>query len=259
MNNLIKKITSTFIILLTVMVNAQRKDTLCIRPENLVFKNIKTGNTSYVVYNKKTKESPSERITLIKINVASITHNNTPAIAILQQWDRDTILHTSKTIFKLSDFSTLDQKSYWKRLGYASDFNFETKSINYEGKIPDSVKVKSFEIFDKSFEKYNLNWHSDLVIFTLLPYKENRTFKINFYDPGFGKPEEVFYAITNVESLLNPYGKKVKCWVMEHKIGLKNDYQKFWISQESNEIVKEEDYFNGSYRYKLKVMFSEFD
>ncbi len=75
------------------------------------------------------------------------------------------------------------------------------------------------EGFRESFKKYNLNWHSDLIVFTLLPYKENRVFKINFYDPGFGKPQEVFYSVVGTDVLTSSSGKKVKCWVMEERSG----------------------------------------
>jgi uncharacterized protein len=51
---------------------------------------------------------------------------------------------------------------------------------------------------------------------------------------------------------------KEKCWVMEERSGdEKKEYQRFWISQETKDVVKEEDFFNGGYRYKLKFAFSE--
>lgn len=237
---------------------AQKSDTLVIKPEHLGLKDLRKGKSTYIVYNKKSKEGPSERIVLVKINVESVTHHGKPAISVTQQWDRDTVTHAAITLFNPSDFSTISHNSFWKRLGYTSKFDFETRKVSFEGKVPDSIKTKSIQEFNDSFKKFNLNWHSDLVIFPLLPYRENRVFKINFYDPGFGKAQEVFYSVTGNETLTSSSGEKIDCWTLVNKITTPvNGYQKFWISKKSQEVLKEEDSFNNQYRYKLKFAVSE--
>lgn len=237
---------------------AQKSDTLLIKPEHLNIKGLKKGKSTYIVYNKKSKEAPAERIVLVKINVESKTQNGKPVISVVQQWDRDTAVHSAVTLFNSTDFSTLMHNSWWKRLGYTSKFDFETKEVSFEGKVADSVKAKSNSDFQKSFEHYNLNWHSDLVIFPMLPYKENRVFKINFYDPGFGAAEPVLYRVTGSDRLTNSAAEKVDCWTLEHQFDKPfKGYQKFWISKKSKEVLKEEDSFNGGYRYKLKFAVSE--
>lgn len=164
----------------------------------------------------------------------------------------------ASTLLNAIDFSTLQHNFYWKRLGYSSKYDFETKNVSFEGNVSDSARTKSIADFNNSFNNYNLNWHSDLIIFPLLPYKENRTFKINFYDPGFGQPRDVFYTVTGIETLLSSAGEKVNCWTLEHKLtGGAVGYQKFWISNKTNEVIKEEDLFNGRYRYKIKLIVSE--
>jgi len=236
---------------------AQKYDTLTIKPADLRIKDLKKGKSTYIVYNKKTKESPSERITLVKINVESKTYNNKPAVVITQQWDRDTIMHSAYTILNANDFSAIEHDYYWKRLGYSVKFDFDAKKISFDTNTPDSVKSKSIEDFNESFSKYNLNWHSDLIVFSVLPYKENRVFKINFYDPGFGKAEENFYEITGTDFLANSTGEKIECWVMKLTFTSSVGYQKFWVSKKDTQVLKEEDFFNNSYRYKLKSEVSE--
>jgi hypothetical protein len=243
---------------------AQAKtDTLVVQSKNLDLKNIRTGNHTYVVYSKKTKQGPSERAVLVKINTEFKTHNNKPALAITQQWDLDTVVHSAYTVLNVKDFSTLFHTTYWKRLGYAANFDFETKKVSFTGSVPDSVKLKSMKDFDESFNKYNLNWHSDLVIFPLLPFKENRTFKINFYDPGFGGAEQVSYSVSGSDFLMNSSGEKIECWVLEHKVILTGDVagaQRFWISKKTKEVLKEEDELGKrGFRYKLKLGVSEND
>ncbi|MBI3481375.1 MAG: hypothetical protein HY015_00065 [Bacteroidetes bacterium] len=251
-------VTVLFMSIASFYLKAQKNDTLVIRPEHLGIKDLTIGRSTYIIYSKKSKESPAERTVLVKINVESIAHNGKPAISVTQQWDRDTITHAAVTLFNRTDFSTISHNSFWKRLGYTSKFDFETKKVSFEGKVIDSIKNKITSDFNDSFKKYNLNWHSDLVIFSLLPYKENRVFKINFYDPGFGKAQEVFYSVTGSDFLSGSSGEKIDCWTLINKITTPvNGYQKFWISKKTKEVLKEEDSFNGQYRYKLKFAVSE--
>jgi hypothetical protein len=141
-------------------------------------------------------------------------------------------------------------------LPYSSKFDFAARKVSFDGTISDSSMGKIQEAFNESFEQYNLNWHSDLFIFTILPFKENRSFKINFYDPGFGKPQEVVYDITGSERLSTYSGNKIDCWLMECKHAGK-DYQRFWIDKKNKVVVKEEDVFNSRYRYKIKLEVGE--
>jgi hypothetical protein len=96
------------------------------------------------------------------------------------------------------------------------------------------------------------------VIFPLLPYKENRVFKINFYDPP-SEPKEVYYTVIGSDYLTNSLGEKISCWVLEFEVPKRygGGYQHFWISKKDRELLKEEDRFGNRFRYKLKLNVSE--
>ena len=238
---------------------SQKRDTITIAGSNLNKSAVKYGKISYLVYNKKTKESPATGFYVASMDVASITYNGQPAIAINQKWDaRDTIAHTAYTVLKSTDLSTLLHETYWMRMPFTTKFDFVAHKVSFDGIIPDSMRIAIVADFNKSFDEYNLNWHSDLFIFTVLPYKENRSFKINFYDPGVGKSKEVIYDITGSELLSTYSGKKLDCWVMQYKYP-GNDYQRFWIDKKNKVVVKEEDFFGGKYRFKIKMEVSEND
>ncbi|MBI1341490.1 MAG: hypothetical protein GC171_01015 [Terrimonas sp.] len=234
--------------------DAQKKDTLTISAANLRFDGIKYGKASYLVYNKKTKDSPAEGMYMVNITVAPFRYKQQPAIEISQQWDgRDTIVHRAYTVLNKTDFSTLLHQTSWKVLGYTTTFDFDIRKVSFDGKVADSNKLKIVSDFDASFANYNLNWHSDLFIFTRLPYKANRSFRINFFDPGFGKPTEEIYSVIGSDVLLTTSGKKIICWVMERKGKTTGSYQKFWVDKKSRLVLKEEDLFNSRYRFKLKL------
>lgn len=244
---------------LVVTLNAfgQRADTVFIGKQNLQLKNLRTGNSTYIVYSKKTATSPAERITLVKINVASTVVGGKHGYAITQQWDSgDAVSHTSSTLHDAEDFSTVTHETWWKRLDYSAKFDFTARKVEFKGAIDDAAKAKIVEDFNQSFEHYNLCWHSDLIIFPLLPYKDGRTFIVNFYDPGFGRAKNATYTVTGSESLVGSDGSKIGCWIMEHKSDLPSGgsaTQRFWISKRTHEVLKEEDQTPGGYRYKMKI------
>ncbi len=245
---------SIFFLLLCKYADAQNQDTININASTIRTSDIKYGKASYLVYNKKTKESPAEGLYLVNIDVEPIQYKHQPAIAITQEWDgRDTILHRAYTVLNTSDFSTRLHHTSWKGLGYSSSFDFDDRKVSFEGVIADSNKTKMIADFNAAFASYNLNWHSDLFIFTRLPYRANRSFRINFFDPGFGKPTEEIYSVTGSDALLTTAGKKINCWVMERKGKPAGSYQKFWIDKKSRLVLKEEDLFNSRYRFKLKL------
>lgn len=238
--------------------NAQQKDTVTISAANLRFDNIKYGKSSYLVYNKRTKEGPAQGIYVVNIRVAPIVYKQQPAIEITQQWDgRDTIIHRAYTVLSKKDFSTRLHQTSWKALAYSTIFDFDNHRVSFDGIIGDSAKHKIVSDFDESFSSYNLNWHADLFIFTRLPYHTNRCFRVNFFDPGSGRPSEEIYSVIGSDILLTTAGKKVSCWVMKREGKPAGNYQKFWIDKKSKLVLKEEDLFNNRYRFKLKLEISE--
>ena len=250
-------LTLFFLLLLTISSFAKSIDTIHITPQNIDMKALQTGNYSYILYTKQTKESPAQRITLVKIDVESKLYHNRPAFIVTQEWDRDTIWHAAYSVFDAKDFSSILHDTYWKSLGYSIKYDFEAKTVefkNHNKEVPDSIKSGIIKDFNGSFERYNLNWHADLLVYQLLPYKENRTFAINYYDPGFGKAEDVMYTVTGSDLLTDQDGKKVDCWVLNNiDTSHPNTYERFWISKKTKEVLKEEDFTPAGYRYKIKL------
>ena len=252
-----KQVCAVLLLLTTVGASAQDANTVFVGKQTLQLKNLRTGNSAYIVYFKKTPTSPAERLTLVKISVESTTVKGTRVFAITQQWESgDEVVHTAKTLHDANDFSTVFHEMWWKRLGYSATFDFNTKQVDFKGPIDDAAKAKIVEDFTNSFENYNLCWHSDLVIFPLLPYENGRTLVVNFYDPGFGKAQSATYKVTGSESLIGSDGNRIDCWKLEHKFDVPSGgsgIQRFWISKRGHEVLKEEDQTPSGYRYKLKI------
>ena len=251
------------LLLFTLNSQGQKTDTVFIQKQDLDLKHLRTGDSTYILYFKKTAEGPAERMTLVKINVAPTVINGKKAFAITQQWDAgDAVAHTSYTVHDAEDFSTLRHEIRWERNevwrrpnAFSAKFDFMAKQVSFEEGVDEARKSQIVKDFNDSFDSYNLCWHSDLAIFPLFPYENGRTFKVNFYDPGASKAQIVEYVVTGGEMLNGSGGEKIDCWVMEHKFqsGNGDGRQRFWISKKTREVLKEEDQYPGGFRYKMKI------
>lgn len=252
-----------FLLTLTISGFGQSPDTLWVQGKDLNLKALQLGDYDYVMYFKKAKDSVAKRFYLIKMSVESKSYHNRPAYIINQKWDHDSVAHISYSVFDAKDFSTLYHDTYWKQLGFAMVFDFENKKVDFRmvdsgaKMIADSDRVGVTKDFDESFAKYNLNWHEDLIIYSLLPYKDRRTFAINFFDPGSGPSQVAMYTVIGSDNLVGRGGEKIDCWMLnryhDNAVPTKG-YQRFWIDKKSNEVLKEEDYMGAKgYRYKFKL------
>lgn len=224
---------------------------------------LQTGNSTYLVYLKKTVDGPAEGLTLVKIRIDPTTLENRKAYRIRQRWYKENALfHTSETIHDAADFSTLKHDYWWKlpdKRELLGNFDFIRKQASVDGGFDDKTKARILADFEKSFDNYNLSWHSDLSVFTLFPYKTGRVFRVNFYDPGASPVMIAEYRVTGVESLTRSDGKSVECWVMEYTSAQPNgekSIQRFWVSKSTREVLKEEDSFPNGLRYKFKLAIS---
>lgn len=245
---------------------AQNKpEIINIQAKDLDLKSVKPGNYSYLVYTKKTKESGAENLSLVNIKVEAKQHNGKSVFAITQSWENaEAPYHKAYTILSATDASTLYHETFWKQTGINLKFDFETKKVEMEGEPTEALKPRFEQFktmtqtgFEKSFAAYNLNWHSDLIVFQMFPYKENRTFRVNFYDPGAAEPQFADYTVTGSDTIKDSSGEKIDCWTMEFRSEKFKSVQKFWISKKTKEILKEEDSFNNTYRFKIKLKTTE--
>ncbi|GGD71094.1 hypothetical protein GCM10011514_38990 [Emticicia aquatilis] len=239
-----------------------QQDTIEVNSKNLKINDIHFGNSTYIIYSKNGENKPAQRNTLVKVNVSKQNHNGREAIAINQVWEAaDTTEHRAFSLLRANDLSTIQHDYWWKRTGQKISLDFEKRTANLEGKFNDTQKEKFMKDFNIATESGNfLNWHCDMVIFPLLPFKENAVFKIRFHDPGIKTPTNEIYTIIKSETLKGLGDEKIDCWVMEYALpkGM-NGYQRYWIAKKTREFIKEEDKVNNFYRIKLRMIVSETD
>lgn len=245
-------------IFLAVSTMAQR-DTVKITPDLVNTSVLKKGTNRYLVYFKLGKDSSRTNYQLWTRTIDHINYQGKQAIAVTQEWeDNSKLIHKVYSVCDAKTFAPLFQESDW--VGRTnSKFNFLKK----EGYIKDSLltdsdtsksKKDALQAFRKAQNEFVLNWHLDLEVFPILPYKEGRTFLINYYDPGFSAPAIQAYTVSGSGTLIGYDDQPIDCWLLTH--ASPNNNETFWISKKTREVLKLEQQYGQLYRYKIKLGFS---
>lgn len=249
---------------------AQNLDTLQITPEHINTKVQKEGTSRYLVYFKMGKTATRTQTQFWTRKIARIDYQGKPAIEITQEWeDKDSIMHTVKSISDAKTMQPLYHKTWWKVQRRAATtktvslttVDFLARTVEHNDKLlsdADTTKQARaiWEGYKSSINKYYLNWHLDLEIFPLLPYSQGVTLIIPFYDPGTASNfQKVAYTVTGSAQISGYDNQKIDCWLLVHEE--KGNKEVFWISKKTKEVLKLEQEINGSfYRYKIKLGFS---
>lgn len=256
---------TSFLMLVSVFmcfnsVAQSKTDTILIDAGKVNTKVLKPSVNRYLVYFKMGKDSARSRAQFWTRNIAYADYQGKEAIIITQEWeDRDTIVHKVISVCDKRTFAPLYHQSWWKQSG-TGEFDFMNRSASLNGiSLTDADTARNrkgpWEAFKKAMDQYVLNWHLDLEVFPILPYKEEKTFLIPFYDPGFPAPTNEAYTVTGTGILTGYNDQQIECWLLTHESrGFK---EIFWISKKTKEVLKlEQEIGKDKWRYKIKLGFS---
>ncbi|MBN8699616.1 MAG: hypothetical protein J0L54_08375 [Chitinophagales bacterium] len=240
--------------------NAQKADTITIDASKVNTSVLIPGTHRYLVYFKMGKDSSRKMYQLWSRTIGNTNYEGKEAITVTQEWeDNDTVVHKTYSVLDKNSFATLYHESWWKRTGLYK-FNFPAKEFSIDGIAAttrtDSITIKQVRAFEQATGRYFLNWHLDLEVFPLLPYKEGVSFKIHFYDPGSSAPRYETYTVAGSGTLTGYNNQKIDCWLLRHG-SLPRNLETFWISKETREVLKlEQEFAGGRARYKIKLGYS---
>ncbi|WP_147313890.1 DUF3108 domain-containing protein [Deminuibacter soli] len=236
-------------IVMPCIVSAQA-DTINFTSHALQIHQLKTGTRQYLVYFQHPAQNKTLRFSLWQRSIDTIRFNNQPLFRIVQQW-----YGTDSAQFR--SVYSLSSRTDFKPAFHEETLNGKTKAYNwYADHITgaDSITANTAAAFNLPLEYPTLNWNLDIETFEMLPLAEGKTFVIPFYDAGLTPPAFITYKVTGSEKLNTREGV-TDCWKLLTE-GVHNNSrytQTFWISKQEHELLKEEDQFNGGYRYKIKI------
>lgn len=255
-----KTILAMFLVLASGVL-AFGQDTLYISAKDINTSYLKEGTHRYLVYAKMSKTASRTFTQFWTRTIERTFLNGRRVIVVKQEWeDKDTIMHTTKSVCDETSFRPITHDFWWKQRG-AVNVDMEQKTVSMNGvAIPETDTSKSKKAILSALhscdDKFVLNWHLDLEVFPTLPFKKGLVISVPFYEPGFSTPltNSVFTVTGN--AILEGYNQqKIDCWLLT--LEEKGNKEVFWISKKTREVLKLEQEINGKvYRYKIKFGFS---
>lgn len=212
---------------------------------------LKPGLRQYLVYFQDPQKSDRLRFWFWVRDIALETKGGKQYFSVTQHWYGGDSLSYRKvySLNAAADFAPVYHCETVR--GRIGAYNWSGTGIA----AADSVEGNDRKGFYLGFTEPNLNWNLDIETFEMLPLAEGKSFLINFYDAGLEPPRYILYKVTGSEMLTVMNGEKMDCWKLftqgESPRGAFT--QTFWISKGTHEFLKEEDAFNGIYRYKIRL------
>jgi len=215
--------------------------------------NLKPGLKQYLVYFQQPKQVKTLRFWYWLRDIKKETRNGQAVFTTNQHWfGGDTLSYRAcYSVNSMADFAPMYHAETIR--GITKAYNWGATKITGA----DSVSTNAAKAFAIDFTEPNFNWNLDIETFEMLPLAAGKTFAINFYDAGLSPPKYVLYKVTGSEVLTLLDGTKTDCWKLYNESTSPTGAvatETFWISKKGHELLKEEDQFNGMYRYKIKMI-----
>lgn len=246
-----KRIIILLILCLAGSSTYAQTDTIRLQDRRLNTSVLKPGLNQYLVYFQNPKNKQALRFWFWLRNIQLESRDGQKVFAITQHWyGSDSAAYRSiYSINNAEDFAPIYISLTIK--GITKAYNWSATKITGA----DSVANNAHKDFSLDFKVPNFNWDLDIETLEMLPLAANKTFVINFYDAGLSPPEYITYKVAGSEVLATLDNQKTDCWKLftEGTNGSTHYTQTFWISKKNHEFLKEEDQFNGMYRYKIKM------
>ena len=213
---------------------------------------LKPGLRQYLVYFQEPAKTRELGFWFWMRDIAIETRHGVKTFVITQHWyGSDTAWY--RTVYSLNTADNFAPVYHSETVhGRTRAFNWNAGGITGADTIADNTR-KGFYL---KFQDPNLNWNLDIETFEMLPLAAGKSFLINFYDAGLDPPKYVLYTVKGSEEVELMNGEHMDCWKLvtegaDPKAGAYSET--YWISKATHEFLKEEDSYNGVYRYKIKL------
>ncbi len=226
-------------------------DTVNIASHSLQIKQLQPSKRQYLVYLKlPQKNNRIMRLSQWTREVRFEKRNNREVVVIQQRWDGE------DTLFNRTLYSICQKENFQPMYHFAHTLKTGTDAFTFlPEKIAgtDTVAQNTKKDFRLAVKQLPFNWELDLETFEMLPLQAGKQFAICFYHPGGSKgPDYYLYKVNGSEKLTLSGGIQADCWKLRIDYDAKN-YAIFWITKKQPEVLKMEEFYNGIYRYKVKL------
>lgn len=234
-------------LLVSQVVCAQMPDTITTQNSKILVKNITPVKHSYVVF---FTDSTGKRTSAADIWDREIRRTKNAAGKEVVEfdwswWRKDSLLLQAKGICAFPSLELLE---------YTKTPTLAVKNENGTLSVKTQTRTKSDTAFTIPFDGQAFTFPMDLELFGLLPIKSvGQKFIVPFYEPGGAKYSYYTCSVVGKERLVLQETLGVECWMLQIDYGQMGAYANFWISQNTGEVLKMQEFFRGMYRYKIKL------
>lgn len=237
------KNTITLVCLLVLYNLSAQIDTINIANKDLKTELLTAKKTRYLVTIKKGDSILN--LSIWERNISFPEVNDKKVIKVDQYWKNNNPKQY-REIHSLNNFKTFSPISHLVR---THDGAIEAYVFNDKAVLDDSsINENTLNDFKVKLNQPTLNWELDLEIFQTLPIEKDKTFVINFYHPG-GRKEPAFYTYKIIGE--DVFQNEV-CWKMKIEYS-KDSWAIFWISKNTQSVLKMEEAFKNIRREKIKL------
>jgi hypothetical protein len=246
------KKSSLLILLLSVfLLKAQAQiDTLNANTGGLIMHNLHEGSSRYLVYRADSASGKIKSADIWERSLQFGSQNDRQVLIFQWKWYRgDSLYRYVRALCDRKNFSPLFQYTRSAKSGilaYKFTGGFLTREDSVSGNRADPAKRVALN-------PAPFNWEWDMEFFSVLPYKKvGQKFVIAFLDPSDVKSAYRTYEVIGREQLELGPGNKAECWLVKITY-MPGAYGKFWISEKTGEMLKMQELYQGTYRYKVRL------
>jgi hypothetical protein len=245
-----KTFVITFFFLLILLDVSAQIDTINTTNIKLNLSAWRDASASYAVYltdstGKRLSSADIWDRSLRRVRIGGKTHYE-----FSWKWyHNDSLLAHVRATGEWPSLTPLTHQASYARRGQRS-FVFANNVVT----IPDSARRTTQDsLFRVRLQPAAFEFPMDLEVLPLLPFRQvGQQFAVAFYEPGSASSAYYRLRVKDRQELVLAGQAKLACWVL--RIDYRPDsYATLWISEQSRQVVKMQEYYRGRYRYKVRL------
>jgi hypothetical protein len=232
------------------IVSYGQADTINAGNRHLQISKLKEGTNHYLVYYTDSLFNLKGSGDIWERSTTFITKNSTPLIEFNWKWfHHDSLLAQVLNICDAETLAPVFHKAVYRSKGIIA-YDFRNSFMIPSDSIENNAVIKKPKL---ELQIPVISWEQDLETYPLLPVKKvGQIFEIAFFDPNEKAPAYHRYEVIGKENLQLNNDSKITCWLLKIDYS-KSSYAVFWLTEKSKEVIKMKEFFNGNYRFKVKL------
>lgn len=252
MNTINRSLTLAIAFFSSLLIQAQRADTINLNTMKLNTSLFKARKATYIVYmyGKDGKRLGAGSIWDREVTIREQANGKKEFTFDWKWYMKDTVMAHVTSSGKLPSLELSTHQANYFKYGKSS-YRFSGAKVSIPVEEQHSRKDSAFSVV---MNPHAYAFPMDLELYGLLPFQRvGQRFVMAFYEPG--KRTSAYYnlLVKSKEQMSLPGGASVECWVLYVDYNMPGSSALFWISTHTGEVLKVDEDFPGGKSYKVKL------